>query len=893
MSRARRSLSAPLMRNSRFYSLRSLAIAAALLSCSGDRVLGPSLEPTPASFTHVAMPGVRISEFHYDNDGLDEGERIEISGPAGRDLTGWSIVRYNGATPSAAVTYATPAQSTAITGAIPATCDVRGVFVVAYPRDGLQNGPSDGFALVAPGGVVVELLSYEGSFVAANGPAAGMTAVDVGVSQGSTTPVNSSIQRQPNGHWVSTPGSNTFGACNDYDPNQPGPAVRVEVAPASASIEVETTQQFSATAYDETDRVTSATITWSSSDPSIASINPSTGVATGLQAGGPVTITASSSSTVRATASLTVTTPPPPPLVRFSELHYDNFGEDANERVEIEGPAGTSLLGWKVVLYNGNGGVAYTTTELTNVIPATESCDGRGVVVLRYPPNGIQNGSPDGLALVDTDGSVVEFLSYEGVFTATDGPAGGMASRDIRAAQSSTPVGQSLQRRADGRWTGPVAHSFGVCNFTGATPPPSEHFISFTGRLPRDPALPVGFEDQLFATLRNGETNAEIPTTFTWTSETPDVATVDADGVVRALGPGTMVIRATSATGITETYALASRVAVASTTASYVGNTEFGIPADGTFSDDHIVTRAQYTASWNPNKGIPNWVSFNLEATHFGAEDRCDCFTFDPATPGPSYTTADYTGAGAFHGYGIDRGHLVRSFDRTSASLDNARTYYFSNIIPQAADNNQGPWAAFEAHLGDLARFSNREIYVIVGAAGSKGTVKNEGRITIPAHTWKVAVIMSRNEGLSDVDSYDDFEILAVIMPNDPGIRNVSWQTYKTTVNAVETLSGYNVLSLLSDEIEAAVESGVSSVMAALDALVSGGALNRGNANSLRVKLDAAAAAFERGSATAAVNQLEAFLHEVDAMVHSRRLSEAAAASLRSTATALIQSVSN
>src|SRR5690606_5216701 len=138
---------------------------------------------------------------------------------------------------------------------------------------------------------------------------------------------------------------------------------------------------------------------------------------------------------------------------------------------------------------------------------------------------------------------------------------------------------------------------------------------------------------------------------------------------------------------------------------------------------------------------------------HFGGEDRCDCFTYDPELPATltRYNTADYTGAGAAAGYGIDRGHLARSFDRTAGALDNARSFYFSNIIPQAADNNQGPWAQFENHLGDLARFDNKELYIIAGASGSKGTLKDEGLITIPSTTWKVAVIVDRGAGLADV----------------------------------------------------------------------------------------------------------------------------------------------
>ena len=39
---------------------------------------------------------VFINEIHYDNAGTDSGEFVEIAGLAGTDVTGWSIVLYNG-----------------------------------------------------------------------------------------------------------------------------------------------------------------------------------------------------------------------------------------------------------------------------------------------------------------------------------------------------------------------------------------------------------------------------------------------------------------------------------------------------------------------------------------------------------------------------------------------------------------------------------------------------------------------------------------------------------------------------------------------------------------------------------------------------------------------------
>ena len=155
--------------------------------------------------------------------------------------------------------------------------------------------------------------------------------------------------------------------------------------------------------------------------------------------------------------------------VFISEFHYDNASIDTGEFIEVTGPAGTDLTGWSLVLYNGNGGAAYDTASLSGVIP--DQCSGSGTVVVDYPSNGIQNGSPDGIALVDASGAVVQFLSYEGTFTAVGGPADGLTSTDIGVSEGgSDPIGLSLQL-TDSGWQAPAANTKGACN-TGDTPPP-------------------------------------------------------------------------------------------------------------------------------------------------------------------------------------------------------------------------------------------------------------------------------------------------------------------------------------------------------------------------------------------------------------------------------------
>ena len=63
---------------------------------------------------------------------------------------------------------------------------------------------------------------------------------------------------------------------------------------------------------------------------------------------------------------------------------------------------------------------------------------------------GIQDGGPDGIILYQNDGDVIEFLSYEGTFMASEGVAESLISTDIGYSEDrSEPRGYeefSLQR---------------------------------------------------------------------------------------------------------------------------------------------------------------------------------------------------------------------------------------------------------------------------------------------------------------------------------------------------------------------------------------------------------------------------------------------------------------
>ena len=126
----------------------------------------------------------------------------------------------------------------------------------------------------------------------------------------------------------------------------------------------------------------------------------------------------------------------------INEIHYDNAGTDVDEIIEviIENPGTYNLADFQVHLYNGNGGVMYDSRAISTFTVGAGSGNFT-FYFLNYTAagSGIQNGEPDGMAL-SYQGTLItgQFLSYEGTFVATDGPAAGITSADIGVGEDNT-----------------------------------------------------------------------------------------------------------------------------------------------------------------------------------------------------------------------------------------------------------------------------------------------------------------------------------------------------------------------------------------------------------------------------------------------------------------------
>lgn len=231
-----------------------------------------------------------------------------------------------------------------------------------------------------------------------------------------------------------------------------------------------------------------------------------------------------------------------------------------------------------------------------------------------------------------------------------------------------------------------------------------------------------------------------------------------------------------------------------------------GAVASTSSPTNYLLTRLQYASSYNRDQGKPNWVSWHLGTADLGSAARQDDFRADADLPSGWYQVkpTDYSG------FGFDRGHNCPSADRTTTVADNSATFLMSNMMPQAPNNNQQTWGNLEDYCRTLVRTGN-ELYIICGSYGRGGTGSAGyqttiagGKVTVPAHCWKVVVVLP--VGSNDVGRITgSTRVIAVNTPNENSLSS-NWGSYRTSVNAIESATGYNLLSALPTNLQTALE---------------------------------------------------------------------------------------
>jgi hypothetical protein len=173
------------------------------------------------------------------------------------------------------------------------------------------------------------------------------------------------------------------------------------------------------------------------------------------------------------------------PHVVLNEVDYDQLNTDSAEYLEIMNSSGATanLAGLRVVLVNGANNQQYDSIDLS---PAGSLAAGDYLVIagpnVSVPPSAkkldpvwstdqIQNGAPDGVAIVDpVTQTVLDALSYEGSITAATladftAPVSLVEGTPTADADTNTD-GTSLCRLPDGHDTNDAATDWVVCSST-------------------------------------------------------------------------------------------------------------------------------------------------------------------------------------------------------------------------------------------------------------------------------------------------------------------------------------------------------------------------------------------------------------------------------------------
>ncbi|MFN8573914.1 MAG: Ig-like domain-containing protein [Gemmatimonadaceae bacterium] len=376
----------------------------------------------------------------------------------------------------------------------------------------------------------------------------------------------------------------------------PGPTATVHVGSLYANT-------FTAVTKDASGNVLPGrTIIWSSNDPSKATVDPLTGLVTGV-ATGSVTITATSEG-VPGTSAVTVdlvtitsvtVTPNPVSLIPAQTQAMTATPKDSAGNTVSGAALGGRATSWSssqpaFATVNSSSGLVTAVAQGASTITATVAGPNGGsgnssVTVLASVANvTIASFNPDSLIAPGT---------VAGTATVTDASANPLSGRTVTFASSNGHATVTASGTSNG--SGQV--SFTVTGVTAASAPASVNITATSESITSAPqaidvlnpvntvSLTAASDSVIGAsgTIATTPTLRDLfnipitgrPTTFT--SGTPSVATVDAAGLVTIVGLGTSVITATSE-GKAGTFTVRALAPVATVTLSsgFTGDSTIG-----------------------------------------------------------------------------------------------------------------------------------------------------------------------------------------------------------------------------------------------------------------------------------------------------------------------------
>lgn len=227
-------------------------------------------------------------------------------------------------------------------------------------------------------------------------------------------------------------------------------------------------------------------------------------------------------------------------------------------------------------------------------------------------------------------------------------------------------------------------------------------------------------------------------------------------------------------------------------------------------------TYRNYTVMVDQTQRCPLWVAYPMHKGAYpnnslGRTGSWSKNSYDPAFPKAwqsSGSTGDYNG-----GNGYARGHLCASADRQTVEEGNEQTFYYTNQCPQWQNNfNSGVWSALEGAVQSYTPSAASDtLYVVSGVlfeTGNTGSSNDGGTVGRPSHFYKLLMKCTYSGG-----KISAAQGVAYIYTNEAhtGV-NYNDAGFRTTIDAIETRTGFDFFPAVPTDLQNAAESSSTSL---------------------------------------------------------------------------------
>ncbi len=447
----------------------------------------------------------------------------------------------------------------------------------------------------------------------------------------------------------------------------PAAVASVTVTPSSLSGTVGQTGQLTAVVTDANgNTMTGQTITWTSSNSGVATVNAS-GLVSAVGAGS-ATITASTGGK-SGTASVTVTTVAPVVAsVTVSPSSVSNsVGQTAQLTAAAKDGSGNTMTGqsitWSssnssVATVNGSGLVSSVGVGTATITATSSGKSGTASVTVAAAAPVVGSVTVTPAALTGTVGQTGQLTAV-----VTDANGNTMTGQTITWTSSKTSVatvnGSGLVTAVSAGTATITASTSGKSGTASVTVAAAAPVVASVTVAPSSVSNSVGQTAQLSAVVKDGSGNTMTGQSITWSSSNSSVATVNTSGVVTSVAAGTATITASSSgksgtVSVTVAAAapvVASVIVTPSSASNTVGQTmQFATTVlDGTgtpITGQSISWTSSNTAVATVNgSGLATSVgagTATIKASTGGQSGTASLTALAPPPPPPPASSADY-----------------------------------------------------------------------------------------------------------------------------------------------------------------------------------------------------------------------------------------------------------